>query len=357
MHKFEERPFIAIWELTRACDLVCLHCRAEACKDRDPAELTTEEGKRLLDQLAAGGVPLVVLTGGDPAKRQDLVELVAHGTSRGLSMALTPSATPLVTDDLIRELSRAGLTRLAISIDGPDAAVHDAFRGVPGGFDCALRILESARNYGLSTQINTSVHTANIQLLPEFLSLVRTLAPTLWSVFVVVRTGRATNSMVLSAEQVEQLLETLAEASVTEPFAIKTTAAPHLRRVLLQHKQQDQPARGRLAGWVNEGRGFMFVSHLGEVFPSGFLPVPCGNIRQRDALEIYRDHPVFRGLRDEDAFAGKCGVCEYRKVCGGSRARALSQGGNMFGSDPACVYIPPRYQGEPVKRTHLDVLP
>jgi radical SAM protein with 4Fe4S-binding SPASM domain len=356
MNTFDDRPFIAIWELTRACDLVCLHCRAEACKDRDPAELTTDEGKQLLDRLAAGGVPLVVLTGGDPAKRDDLVQLVSYGTSRGLSMALTPSATPLVTDELIHELAEAGLTRLAISIDGPDAAVHDAFRGIPGSFDAALRILATARKLGLSTQINTSLHTANIQLLPEFRSLVRTLAPTLWSVFVVVRTGRATNSMVLSAEQVERLLENLAEASATESFAIKTTAAPHLRRVLLQQKKRDQPARGRMAGWVNEGRGFMFVSHLGEVFPSGFLPVPCGNVRDRDPLDIYRDHPVFRALRDEDAFSGKCGVCEYRKVCGGSRARALSQGGDMFGSDPACAYIPPRYQGEPLKRTHLKLL-
>lgn len=271
-------------------------------------------------------------------------------------MALTPSATPLVTDELIRELGRAGLTRLAISIDGPDAAVHDAFRGVAGSFDWALRILETAKNCGISTQINTSLHTRNIRFLPRFRSLVRTLAPALWSVFVVVRTGRATQDMVLSAEEVERLLEELAEASVTESFAIKTTAAPHYRRVLLQQKKENQPARGRLAGWVNEGRGFMFVSHLGEVFPSGFLPVPCGNVRERNPLEIYREHPVFRGLRDEDSFSGKCGVCEYRKVCGGSRARALSQGGDMFGSDPACAYVPPRYQGEPQKRTHLDVL-
>src|SRR6478752_440951 len=161
MNTFDERPFIAIWELTRACDLVCLHCRAEACKDRDPTELSTQEGKHLLDRLAAGGVPLVVLTGGDPAKRQDLVELVAHGTSRGLSMALTPSATPLVTDELIRQLAGAGLQRLAISIDGPNAAVHDGFRGVAGGFDCALHILETARSLGLSTQVNTSIHADN----------------------------------------------------------------------------------------------------------------------------------------------------------------------------------------------------
>jgi radical SAM protein with 4Fe4S-binding SPASM domain len=143
---------------------------------------------------------------------------------------------------------------------------------------------------------------------------------------------------------------------VTESFAIKTTAAPHFRRVLLQQKKKNQTARGRLAGWVNEGRGFMFVSHLGEVFPSGFLPVPCGNVRQHEPLELYRNHPIFRALRDEDSFSGKCGVCEYRKVCGGSRARALSQGGDMFGSDPACAYIPAGYEGPLPGRTHLDVL-
>lgn len=356
MKTFGQRPFITIWETTRACDLVCKHCRADACKERDPAELTTSDGKRLLDQLAAGGVPLVVLTGGDPAKRPDLVELVAHGTARGINMALTPSATPLVTDELVRELAKAGLTRLAISIDGPDAAVHDGFRGVAGGFDCALRILRTARSAGLSTQVNTSVHSANIALLPELRGLVRTLAPSLWSVFVVVRTGRATSEMVLSAERVEELLESLADAAVTESFSIKTTAAPHLRRVLLQRKKTAPSARGRLAGWVNEGRGFMFVSHQGQVFPSGFLPVPCGSVKEQNPLEIYRDHPVFRGLRDEDEFTGKCGVCEYRKVCGGSRARAFSQGGDMFGSDPGCSYVPPRIHRAKPARVHLEVV-
>jgi radical SAM protein with 4Fe4S-binding SPASM domain len=356
MKSFEEKPFIAIWETTRACDLVCLHCRADACKDRDPGELSTDQGKRLLDELAAGGVPLVVLTGGDPAKRRDLVELVAYGTSRGLSMALTPSATPLVTDDLIRELAAAGLSRLAISIDGPNAAVHDGFRGVAGGFDCALHILETARSCGLSTQVNTSIHTGNIDLFPDMRDLVKGLDCTLWSVFVVVPTGRAKRGMVLSAEQVETLLGNLADAAESVPFAIKTTAAPHFRRVLLQRKKENPTARGRLPGWVNEGRGFMFVSHQGEVFPSGFLPIPCGNVKDTNPLEIYRNHEVFRGLRNEDAFAGKCGVCEYRKVCGGSRARARAQEGDMFGSDPACVYVPPRYAGEAKKRTYLEVL-
>jgi radical SAM protein with 4Fe4S-binding SPASM domain len=187
-------------------------------------------------------------------------------------------------------------------------------------------------------------------------ALVRELTCTLWSVFVVVPTGRAKRDMVLSAEEVERLLEDLAVASETESFAIKTTAAPHFRRVLLQRKQKNATARGRMAGWVNEGRGFMFVSHRGEVFPSGFLPIVCGNVREKDPLDIYRNSEVLRALRDEDGFSGKCGVCEYRKVCGGSRARALAQGGDMLGADPACSYIPPGYRGDAKTRTHLAVV-
>lgn len=360
MKSHDDHPFIAIWETTQACDLECKHCRAEARPERDAGELDTAEGKRLLESFAAAHVPLVVLTGGDPAKRPDLVELVAHGRALGLNMGLTPSATPLVTPELVGELARAGLSRLAISIDGPNAEIHDGFRGLAGGFECALSILEAARKHSLPTQINTSIYRSNQGCLPELVSFVRAQRCALWSVFFVVPTGRATWNMELSADEVEAALELLADVAEREPFAVKTTAAPHYRRLLLQRgRGKSHGARGIAGLDVNEGRGFMFVSHRGEVFPSGFLPVPCGNVRDTDPVTIYRESPVFRSLRDAHSLQGKCVMCQYKKVCGGSRARAYAHTGNLLASDPACAYLPPGYVAPPEARPprRLEVLP
>jgi radical SAM protein len=357
---YEDRPFIAIWEVTQACDLVCKHCRACARPTRDRGELTTEEGMRLLDRFADAAVPLVVLTGGDPAKRPDLVALVKYGKSRDLRMGLTPSATPLVTGALIDELAQAGLDRLAISIDGADAATHDAFRGVPGSFMHALRILSHARAAGIGTQINTTLHADNIADLGEMAELVASVDALLWSVFYVVPTGRAEERMLPSPQIVEASLRELARIARTAPFAIKTTAAPHYRRVVLEERQQGAAAvsygvHGRQSDRVNDGRGFLFVSHLGSVYPSGFLPIDCGNVRTADPIAIYRDHPLFQALRDEDRLTGKCRVCAFRRVCGGSRARAFALTGDVHASDPLCAYIPPGYR-EPAARRRLDLV-
>ncbi len=364
MFNFNERPFIAIWETTRACDLQCLHCRASAIPHADPNELTTAEGRALLDSFAAVSVPLVVLTGGDPAKRSDLVELVGYGKSLGLEMGLTPSATPLVTRELLQRLRDVGLGRLAISIDGSDAATHDSFRGVAGSFELSLRILKDARELGLATQVNTTVRAGVGDLLESTAVLVEELGCVLWSVFFVVPTGRGTE-MLLDPLVVERQLHQLAELSKRVPFAIKTTAAPHYRRVLAERKSAGdtavQPARfvrGRSALTVNEGRGMLFVSHTGEVFPSGFLPITCGNVRQTDALTIYQDHPLFNALRDPDALSGKCGVCEYRVKCGGSRARAYGMSGDYLASDESCAYQPPGYVApKAVKQLQLAATP
>jgi radical SAM protein len=349
---FEERPFIAIWETTQACDLMCAHCRACAKPAADPLELTTDEGHRLLQNFADARVPLVVLTGGDPAKRPDLVDLVAHGSAIGLNMALTPSATPLVTAPLISALGRAGLTRLAISIDGPNATIHDAFRGVSGSFDQSLRILDAARENGLATQINTSVHLSNIGELENIAELVRSLKSVLWSVFFVVPTGRANTDMLPSAHAVEAALDRLADIAEREPFSVKTTAAPHYRRVLLQRRKAkngsaEHGVHGRRGMRVNDGRGFLFISHRGDIFPSGFLPRYTGNVRHDNPIVVYQRHPVFRTLRDPNAQSGKCGVCEYRNVCGGSRARGYAMTGSLLASDPLCAYVPPGYVALP----------
>jgi AdoMet-dependent heme synthase len=362
--KHDDHPFIAIWETTQACDLVCLHCRACARPERDARELSTAEGKRLLESFARGRVPLVVLTGGDPAKRPDLVELVAHGKSLGLIMGLTPSATPLVTPELIAELASVGLGRLAISIDGPVADLHESFRGISGSFDHSLRILAEARRHGIATQVNTTVHSGSIGRLREMAALVEQTTSVLWSVFFLVPTGRADARMLPSPEAVEAALLELAEIADAAPFAVKTTAAPHYRRVLVQRKQ----ARGKLvphgvhgskAVRINDGRGFMFVSHLGECYPSGFLPIPCGNVRSEDPIEIYRNHETFRLMREPDLLTGKCGACEYRHLCGGSRARAYALTGDPLASDPVCAFVPPGWvadEPEPAPKRFLALL-
>lgn len=354
---FDDRPLLAIWELTQACDLVCAHCRACATPGRNPDELTTEEGKRLLSEIAAMQVPLVVLTGGDPAKRPDLIELIEHGARAGLTMAVTPSGTPLLVEDTIKKMKEAGLARLAISIDGPDAETHDAFRGVVGSFAESMRILDAARAVGLPVQVNTSVGPHNMKSLAAMAKMVEGLGAVLWSVFFVVPTGRAGQDLLLGPKRVEALLEELAFIAESAPFDVKTTAAPHFRRVLMQvHARrtnvgvlEEVDGSGIVRGprGINDGVGFLFVSHIGEIFPSGFLPVSAGNVRKDALATVYREHPLFRSLRDADALGGKCGVCPFRRVCGGSRARAWAVHGDVMAEDPLCAYIP---KGWPQKR-------
>lgn len=344
--RLEESPFIVFWETTRACDLVCKHCRADAHPGRDPQELTFEEGARLLEDVRAMGCPLVVLTGGDPAKRPDLVELVRHGSRIGLHMALTPSATPLVTRGFLARLADAGLARLAVSLDGLSPASHDGFRGVAGSHARTLEILRDARELGLTTQVNTTVTDLNVADLEAIAGILAGLDITLWSVFFLVPTGRGEQLRVLSPDVAETVLQRLAAISATSPFDVKTTAAPHFRRVLLQrHVKRTNvvgitDAIGRAPRGVNDGQGVLFVSHRGEIHPSGFLPVPCGNVRTDAIADVYRTHATFTALRDPDRFGGKCGACEFRRVCGGSRARAFATTGDMLAEEPACSWQP-----------------
>jgi AdoMet-dependent heme synthase len=361
---FSVAPYLVIWELTRACDLACLHCRAEAQTSRHPLELSTAEGRKLLDDVRGFGRPLVVLTGGDPLKRPDVVELVEYGTSIGLRMAMTPSGTPLMTEAVLRELKAAGLSRLAVSLDGSTAAVHDAFRGVPGSYDWTIRMLEAARGLGLTTQVNTTVSLHNLDDFDALCDLMTGLGITLWSVFFLVPTGRANAADVASASQFEDVFHRMYDLSQTASFDIKSTAAPQYRRVILQRQvaerrngaRSEAPSPmtagvgfslgdgvGRSKG-VNDGDGFVFVSHVGAIYPSGFLPVAAGNVRRDSVVEVYRESPLFRALRDRDALKGKCGVCEYRDVCGGSRARAYAVTGDWLESEPFCAHVPAKYR-------------
>ena len=361
---FAQAPYLVIWETTRSCDLACKHCRAEAVTRRHPLELGTAEAKRLMQAVRRFGRPLFVLTGGDPLKRPDIIELVEFGASAGLRMAMTPSGTPLMTEAVLRDLQKAGLSRLAVSLDGSNARIHDEFRGVAGSWAWTVRMLQAAREIGLSTQVNTTVSRHNLEDFDALCDLMIGLGITLWSVFFLVPTGRGKQDDVASAEEFEQVFHRMYDLSRTAPFDVKSTAAPQYRRVVLQRQvaerrsgsRTDAPTPltagigfsladgvGRSKG-VNDGDGFLFVSHTGEIYPSGFLPVSAGNVRTHDIVATYRESPLFRTLRDRTLLKGKCGVCEYRDVCGGSRARAYAVTGDILEAEPYCTHVPARYR-------------
>lgn len=360
---FDERPFIVIWETTQACDLACVHCRACAQPTRNALELSTSEAMRLIDEVEALRAPVFVLTGGDPLKRSDIFELVEYASTHGVRISLTPSATPLLTEEVILGLKQRGLARLAISLDGPTAEIHDAFRRVPGSYDWTLRAVRWAREIALPVQINTTITRHNLPYLDSTIALLEQLDIVLWSVFFLVPTGRGSTIGLISAEEFEQVFEKLYETSRRVKFDIKSTEAQHYRRFLLQRRTEEKRKSdahasslllgmstpdgiGRAPRGINDGKGFVFISHLGEVFPSGFLPISAGNVRNQSLTELYRHSPLFIALRDSSNLKGKCGICEFREVCGGSRARAYAVTGDVFAEEPCCVWQPnlPRRQ-------------
>jgi AdoMet-dependent heme synthase len=348
-----KNPLIVIWEVTQACDLACYHCRASAQPKRHPLELSTMEGEKLLRDVADLHPPIFILTGGDPLKRPDIFYLVRRAIAHGLKPAMTPSATPLLTREAIADLKRAGLSRLAVSLDGSVPELHDAFRGVPGSFARTLEAIYWANQFDLPVQVNTSISRRNVNDLENIAGLLRHFRLVLWSAFFLVPTGRAQMDDLLSAEEVEDAFARLYRLSKEMPFKIKTTEAQHYRRYVIQQRVKARGRRGVEIGdgdWeknipgllpINDGKGFVFVSHMGEVFPSGFLPVSAGNMRKHSLSELYRHSPLFLALRDSANLKGKCGACEFREVCGGSRARAYALSGDMFAEEPNCVYQPP----------------
>lgn len=340
--RYEERPLLIYWELTRACELACRHCRAEAIPWRDPRELSTVEGLALLDRLAAFGPPLphLVLTGGDPLQRPDLFDLIAAARERGFSVALTPSGTYALTEGVIRRLQAAGVWMLALSLDGATAERHDALRGVPGSFEGTVRAVRWARAAGLPVQVNTLVCAETVGDLPAVVDRLIEWGVARWSLFFLVPTGRGRVLREISPEESERLMHWLLDLAPQVPFSIKTTEAPHYRRVAVQRNGKDVPVEIRRGFGVRDGNGIMFVSHIGEIYPAGFLPLPLGDVRREDPVAVYREHPVFRALRDPDRLKGKCGRCPFRAICGGSRARAYAVTGDPLESDPLCPYSP-----------------
>jgi radical SAM protein len=370
------RPFMVIWETTQACDLACKHCRAGAQPHHHPDALSFEEGKKLINQVADMGkpTPLFIMTGGDPFKRSDIFELTEYAAEQGLPVAVSPSGTPLLNLTHLTRLKADGCKVISLSLDASTPEVHDAFRGVPGSYEWTVNGWKAAREIGLKVQINTTVTRYNLYDLPDMFALVRSLGAMTWSVFFLVPTGRGLASDEISPEDYEAVMNFLYEAS--KFISLKTTEGHHFKRVVLQRAYleanhlpvekymhlndtyhrlsatlqkhvESAPARlverdriRRTPLHVNAGDGFVFISHLGEVYPSGYLPLAAGNIRTQTLGDIYQNSDLFKALRDKDAFRGRCGECEYRYVCGGSRSRAYANTGDYLAEEPFCSYEP-----------------
>lgn len=342
---FAERPFILFWELTRACALACKHCRAVAQPHAHPNELTHEEAMKLTDDIARLAPPMLVLTGGDPMMRRDVFDIIERASTQGLRVALSPAATPRLLHTDFARLRQAGIVSMSLSLDGATEAQHDRFRGVPHTFERTLQAARMAQQAGIQLQINTTVAHSTLDQIDGFIELMKQIKPDVWSVFVLVPTGRATQDDLPGADDLEQLWHRLESLRGQLPFAIKTTEGHHYRRTLLQAARTGRPAPGHMIP-TRDGKGVLFISHTGEIQPSGFLPLTAGNVRTDDLAEVYRTHPIFVTLRDDDALGGKCGQCEYRHICGGSRARAYGISGDMMACEPLCSYIPAALRGQ-----------
>lgn len=348
-YRFDSQPWLVYWEITRACGLACRHCRAEAVPHRHPLELSTDEGERLIDSVRRFGVPAphLIITGGDPLRRPDLFHLISYAKHRGVGVSLAPSVTELLTRDAIHRLSELQVNTISLSLDGANDTLHDAIRGIPGCFDRTLAAARAVVEEGIHLQVNTLVAAETVAELKRIDRLVETLGAMRWSLFFLVGVGRGSVLQGIGPQEAERLMAWIAERMRTAPFQTKTTEAPHFRRVLIQRCLAEGLAMSDVQrlpfarGFgIRDGKGIVFVSHVGEVYPSGFLPFSIGNVRATDLDEIYRHTPLLSQLRDPDNYEGKCGRCEFRYICGGSRARAYVETGNVLGSDPLCPYEP-----------------
>lgn len=358
----DRRPMLVFWESTKACLLACRHCRAEAQALPVPGELTHDEALALIDSLALFGAPapILVITGGDALMRADLHDLVIHARSVGVPVALSPSVTPLLTDERLVDLRRLGVKVASISLDGACAATHDGIRQIDDHFTATVDAIGRMRRHGFVVQVNTVVMRENVEELPRIARIVRETRAAIWEVFFLVQVGRGAELTELEPEQVEDVCHVLYEAS-RHGFVVRVVEAPMFRRVVAWRDAGRTSPRGplhaRLAAALaaelgpptgppraqtkgtRDGRGIVFVSATGDITPAGFLPVVLGNVRQTPLAQVYREHPLLLDIRAA-RFRGRCGVCEYRDLCGGSRARAFAATGDALGEDPACAYTP-----------------
>ncbi|AOM83361.1 TIGR04053 family radical SAM/SPASM domain-containing protein [Salisediminibacterium beveridgei] len=360
---YSQNPFIVIWEVTRACELRCLHCRADAQTESHPDELNHEESLQLIDDIYEMDNPMLVFTGGDCMMREDLFELADYAVQKGMRVSMTPSATDNVTKEKMQRAKDVGLSRWAFSLDGPTAEIHDHFRGTSGSFELTLEKIQYLKSLNMPLQINTVISTYNVHALEEMAALVEELDVVMWYIFMLVPTGRGQLDACLTPQEHENVFKWLYELNKTSNFDIKTTAAQHHRRVVIQQKAKEKliekgaihyqdsisdtasevDGLKRAPKGVNDGNGFIFISHTGEVMPSGLLPIPVGNVKEQPLKTIYRESTVLKELRNPDLYKGKCGVCEYRFVCGGSRSRSYAVTGDYLESEPFCIYVPKKW--------------
>jgi len=367
-------PHIVAWESTVACNLACVHCRASAQTAPEPDELTTQEVFGLIDQLAEFGQPIFVISGGEPLMRPDIFEIAAYGTERGLRVAVSPNGT-LLTADAVSNLLQAGVKRISVSIDGSTAARHDAVRGVPGAFEAAMEGLGRCRAAGLGFQLNTTVMRQTRDDLAAVRDLAVRIGAEAWHVFMLVPTGRGKIDDEVSPQEYEAILNEIYTMTTHSPIPIRVTCGPHFQRIVAQNRRSERdqpnlvrpgntghgrpggnghpsPATGQQPGHLDRttrgclaGDGYCFISYRGDVTPCGYFPVVAGNIRQQPFREIYGESALFRALRNLEGYGGKCGACEFLRVCGGCRARAYSLTGDYLAAEPYCVYQPRKLVG------------
>ncbi|MDQ1714461.1 MAG: AdoMet-dependent heme synthase [Frankiaceae bacterium] len=359
---YGQRPMLVFWETTRACQVACRHCRASAFPEAQPGELSSAEGLNLIDQVAGFGrpYPILVLTGGDCLLRADLFELIDHAVAHGVPVALSPSVTPALTADMVARIAGSGVKAVSISLDGASAPTHEGVRAVDHHFDDTVQAIEALVAAGLTVQVNTTVMRDNLQELADIAALVRRTGAHIWEVFFLVHVGRGVSSGAISPTEHEDVCHFLVEAA-RYGVIVRTVEAPFFRRVVRERAAGGPPPTSaaytalatrlvELLGQptsrssahtaaTRDGKGILFVAHDGEVYPAGFLPVGLGNLRERPLRDIYRYDELLRRIRAAD-FGGRCGVCAYRDLCGGSRARAYAATGNALAEDPACAYQP-----------------
>jgi heme b synthase len=336
------------WEITRSCNLACQHCRAEAHEEPYPGELTTAEAKALIDTFPETGNPVIIFTGGEPLMRKDIFELVPYARAKGLRCVMGTNGTR-IDAAMAARIKESGIQRCSISIDGPDAPSHDDFRGVPGAFEASLAGIEELKKAGVEFQINTTVTKHNMPFFKKVFHLAEDLGAAAWHIFLLVPTGRgdAIRNEIINAREYEEVLNWFYDFRKTTSMHLKATCAPHYYRIMRQRARQegiqvnmdnfglDAMTRGCLGG-----TGFCFISHTGQVQPCGFLELDCGQIKKTPFPDIWANSPQFLALRDQSRYEGKCGVCEYHKVCGGCRARAHTMKGNYLMEEPLCTYTP-----------------
>ena len=355
MHNKGFIPRLVFWELTSACNLKCVHCRACPIDQRSPEDLTTEEGKTLIEQIASFAKPVLVLSGGEPLVRPDVFELAKYGASMGLRIALATNGT-LVTAEVAEQIRKSGIQRVSVSIDGANAKSHDEFRRIPGAFDDAWRGIDGIKAAGVPFQINTTVTKHNIAEIPDILNLAIERGAVALHMFLLVPAGcgkEIADDEMIEPQEYERVLNWFYDRSKDVKIGLKATCAPHYFRIMRQRAKEEgiritpethgfeAMTKGCLAG-----SAVCFVSHKGEVYPCGYLPVSAGNVRKQRFKEIWESAEVFRALRDEDNLQGKCGYCEFRRVCMGCRARAYGYTGNYLDPEPYCVYEPRRTKNE-----------